>query len=79
MKKIIMLASVVTAVTAMSACASEQPSTQKQDMKNPAATFCVDQGGQYTSNKTDKGQVGTCTLSDGSQVDAWKYFRDNHK
>ena len=43
---------------------------------NPAAIFCVEQGGSYTVVDGADGQRGMCRLSDGRAVDAWEYFRE---
>lgn len=37
-------------------------------MANPAAVFCIDQGGEY--DLTDS----SCKLEDGRVVDAWDYY-----
>ncbi|CAH0534606.1 hypothetical protein VST7929_02551 [Vibrio stylophorae] len=47
------------------------------NLANPAATFCLDQGGQYQTENTDTGVVGFCHLADGTRVDAWQYFRQH--
>jgi putative hemolysin len=54
------------------ACTSENTQT---GIANPAATFCVEQGGSYTLATADT--AATCTLADGRTVDAWGYFRAN--
>lgn len=47
-------------------------------LANPAATFCVESGGQYEIHTAaDGSQSGTCTLADGTEMDAWDYFREN--
>jgi putative hemolysin len=46
------------------------------ELANPAATFCVEQGGTYALSQPD-GSGGTCTLSDGRVVDAWDFLRAN--
>ena len=46
-------------------------------LANPAAVFCVEQGGRYdirTSN--DGGQQGFCVFADGTEMDAWTFFRE---
>ena len=43
---------------------------------NPAAIFCVEQGGSYTIVDGADGQRGMCRLADGHEVDAWEYFRE---
>lgn len=40
------------------------------EIANPAAVFCEEQGGSYSLDDE------TCTLPDGSVVDAWDYFRE---
>ena len=67
---------IIATSTLMACSKQEEPKTQ---IPNPAATFCIDQGGEFSINKTDKGDVGICILKDGSQVDAWQYFRENTK
>lgn len=58
---------------ALAAC-TPSPSSE---LANPAAGYCVDQGGRYETRDTAAGQVGYCTLADGSEVDAWDYYRAN--
>ena len=48
------------------------------DAGNPAAGFCVEQGGTYEIVEDTEGQRGLCNLSDGRRVDAWDFFRDQH-
>jgi putative hemolysin len=46
-------------------------------LPNPAAAFCVDSGGTYEIRSTaDGSQSGVCVLADGTEVDAWEYFRN---
>jgi putative hemolysin len=61
------------AIAGMTACTVQ---SDEAELANPAATFCVAQGGTYALSQPD-GSGGTCTLSDGSIVDAWDYFRAN--
>ncbi len=42
---------------------------------NPAATSCVESGATYESRATGNGVIGICILADGSEIDAWTYFR----
>ena len=45
---------------------------------NPAAEFCVAQGWEsYIVEDEDWAQMWMCRLSDGSEVDEWKYYREN--
>ena len=49
------------------------------NIANPAATFCIAEGGSYSIVDGDGGQRGVCTFAGGRQVDAWEYFREKHK
>lgn len=44
----------------------------KPKLANPAATFCIENGGSYST------QDGGCTLTDGQKVDGWAYLRGAH-
>ncbi len=48
-------------------------------LANPAATYCIAQGGLYGIRDGADGQFGICKLPDGTDIDAWTYFRRNHK
>ncbi|WP_243721937.1 amidohydrolase family protein [Meridianimarinicoccus aquatilis] len=52
--------------------------TAASEIANPAATFCALQGGAYAIVQNAEGQRGICTLTDGREVDAWEYFREQH-
>lgn len=69
----------ITASTAVLAAAGLTGCTASSDaveLANPAATFCVEQGGTYALSQPD-GSGGTCTLPDGRVVDAWDFLRAN--
>ncbi len=43
---------------------------------NPAADYCIEQGGRYEIRKNSEGAAqGICILSDGTEIDAWEYLR----
>lgn len=44
-------------------------------MPNPASVFCESMGGTLSIETTTRGQVGYCTLPDGSRTEEWGYFR----
>jgi putative hemolysin len=47
-------------------------------LPNPAAVFCIENGGKYEIRKaTDGSQSGVCILSGGREVDACQFFRQN--
>ncbi|WP_170470233.1 amidohydrolase family protein [Ruegeria arenilitoris] len=43
---------------------------------NPAAEFCIEQGGRYEIRKDASGATqGICILKGGTEIDAWEYLR----
>ncbi|SHG58087.1 Putative hemolysin [Cognatiyoonia sediminum] len=44
---------------------------------NPAATYCIENGGSYEIVQGANGATGICVQSDGTHVDAWDYFRQS--
>jgi putative hemolysin len=45
-------------------------------LANPAAIHCGEQGGEYEIREhADGGQYGVCVFDDGSECDAWDFFR----
>lgn len=63
-------------LTTLAAC-DTAPQTKPQ-LANPAATYCIDSGAKYEIRDGEAGQTGICTLPDGTEVDAWEYFRENN-
>ena len=57
---------------------SSAPLSAQQQLPNPAAQFCVDEGGTYRIVQEAAGERGICVLADGREVDAWEYFRERH-
>ncbi len=50
--------------------------TPTNQLANPASVFCVEQGGELEIVDEADGQVGYCTLPDGTRVEEWEYFRE---
>ncbi len=42
---------------------------------NPASIYCLEQGGTLEIRNTDQGQVGICTLPDGTVCEEWAFYR----
>lgn len=57
------------------ACGSEQEDSASVSMANPAAVYCVEQGGDPQIKKTAKGEVGYCHFADGRVVEQWDFYR----
>lgn len=52
-------------------------SADAQQAPNPAAAFCVEDGGRYEVVRGADGDRGVCVFSDGQRVDAWAHFRSS--
>ncbi|SLN20919.1 putative hemolysin [Ruegeria meonggei] len=62
----------------LAACDESLSSDATAQLANPAATYCIDSGARYEIRDGDNGQSGVCILPDGTEIDAWEYFRENH-
>ena len=52
------------------------PTVDQAKLANPAAGYCKDQGFKYETRKDDQGnEYGVCIFDDGTECDAWAYFR----
>lgn len=65
---------------------SDSPSTTEptsgsddsSQIANPASEFCIEQGGTLEIVDEADGQVGYCTLPDGTRVEEWEYYRSQN-
>lgn len=64
---------------AVAACAqSPAPSSSPAPsvgLPNPASVYCHKLGGKLTIQKSAGGQVGICSLPDGTQMEEWALYR----
>jgi putative hemolysin len=75
------LALIFFVVGALVACEDEKEASDSDavGLANPAAVFCVEQGGRSEIRTADDGsQTGMCILPDGTEVDDWDYYREHH-
>jgi putative hemolysin len=54
-------------------------SSPKTNMSNPASVNCLNKGGKLSIINEPGGQVGMCTLSNGTVCEEWAYFRGECK
>ncbi|KGY14056.1 hemolysin [Vibrio tubiashii] len=68
-------------VGVLAGCTTEPNSTEKQhvSMANPAAVYCVQQGGELDTVTENEQRVTYCVLPNGDRVEQWDYYRQNHK
>lgn len=67
-----------TALSLLAATSVWAQKATKTTMANPAATFCLENGGEYEIRKNSDGsEYGVCIQEDGTEVDAWDYLRSH--
>ena len=49
--------------------------TTNTQIANPASVNCIEKGGNLSIVDKPEGQVGMCTLSNGTVCEEWEYFR----
>lgn len=66
-------------VLILSGCSSPEPYAPQPPkavgMPNPAAVYCLEQGGKLMRVKTDTGERADCLLPSGERIDEWKLYR----
>ncbi len=55
-----------------------QAPTASTSIANPAATYCITVGGAYEIRDGENGKFGICRLPDGTEKEAWAFFRQNN-
>lgn len=82
MKRTALVPGLMLALLGMAGCEHHEEPQIRQirplNMPNPASLYCVKHGGTLTIKDTDKGQVGYCTLPDGTTEEEWALFRKNY-
>lgn len=70
---------IATSALLVAGCASPAGNKpQAVGMPNPASAYCVQIGGKLSIENRPGGQVGICTLPDGSKIDEWELYRRDH-
>ncbi|WP_414163482.1 DUF333 domain-containing protein [Superficieibacter sp. BNK-5] len=59
-------------------CASEQNPSPEVGLANPAAVWCLKQGGTREPVQSPQGVRTECRLSDGQTIDEWELWRRDH-
>nr|WP_260338227.1 DUF333 domain-containing protein [Vibrio ponticus] len=53
--------------------------TEYQTLSNPASVYCAQQDGKLETVSENAQRVTYCLLPDGSRVEQWEYYRNNHQ
>lgn len=66
----------VAALIGLTGCGDDDGDDEPVGIANPAAEYCVAQGGEsLIATEADGSQTGLCRLPDGTVVDEWEFFR----
>ena len=69
---------VVTSVLFVGCTVSGPDPIMGLQLPNPASVYCIERGGSINIKESPQGDVTTCVLSDGTEIDEWAYYRQNH-
>ena len=69
---------VVTSVLFVGCTVSGPDPIMGLQLPNPASVYCIERGGSINIKESPQGDVTTCVLSDGTEIDEWVYYRQNH-
>lgn len=81
MKRACIVMSVISAAV-LAGCANEPDEYEVKEytsMANPAAVYCVQQGGELETVNENEMRVTYCVLSDDERVEQWEYYRNSQK
>lgn len=76
------LALTVTSAVFLAGCANEPDEYEVKEytsLANPAAVYCVQQGGELDTVTENEKRVTYCALQNDERVEQWEYYRNNHK
>jgi len=74
----IVVASVAVSALAAGCTVSGPNPLMELQLPNPASVYCIERGGSIEIEESPAGDVTTCVLSDGTRVDEWEFYRQNH-
>ncbi|PIB13405.1 putative hemolysin [Vibrio rotiferianus] len=81
MKKAVLVTAVAAAMV-LTGCSTYEGATRSNEYTsaaNPAAVYCVQQGGELDTVTENGERVTYCLLSENERVEQWEYYRKNHK
>jgi putative hemolysin len=81
MKKAVLVTAVAAAMV-LTGCSTYEGATRSNEYTsaaNPAAVYCVQQGGELDTMTENGERVTYCLLSENERVEQWEYYRKNHK
>ncbi|MFZ3433150.1 DUF333 domain-containing protein [Vibrio harveyi] len=76
------LVTAVAAAMVLAGCSTYEGATRSNEYTsaaNPAAVYCVQQGGELDTVTENGERVTYCLLSENERIEQWEYYRKNHK
>ncbi|WP_322804321.1 DUF333 domain-containing protein [Vibrio alfacsensis] len=76
------LGTAMAAAIILAGCSTYEGATRSNEYTsaaNPAAVYCVQQGGELETVTENGERVTYCLLSENERVEQWEYYRRNHK
>ncbi len=75
------LVTAVAAAMVLAGCSTYEGATRSNEYTaaNPAAVYCVQQGGELDTVTENGERVTYCQLSENERFEQWEYYRNNHK
>ncbi|MGR5068449.1 MULTISPECIES: putative hemolysin [Vibrio] len=76
------LMTAVSATMVLAGCSTYEGATRSTEytsMSNPAAVYCVQQGGELETVTENGERITYCLLSENERIEQWEYYRSNHK
>lgn len=72
---IVVVVIVIVSVLSTTKFVVHTKNTTGTQIANPASVNCIEKGGKLSIIDKPDGQVGMCTLSNGTVCEEWAYFR----
>ncbi|MCR9908234.1 DUF333 domain-containing protein [Vibrio campbellii] len=76
------LVTAVAAAMVLAGCSTYEGATRSNEYTaaaNPAAVYCVQQGGELDTVTENGERVTYCQLSENERFEQWEYYRNNYK
>lgn len=68
----------ITTALMVTGCANSGHDPKPIGMPNPASAYCIQIGGTLSIEDREGGQIGICTLPDGTKIEEWELYRRDH-
>ena len=78
MYKLLISLVLIFPITACTSMDQTQSTSTKIGLANPASEYCIAQGGKLVIKNEKNGQIGYCTLPNGSEIEEWALYRANN-